>query len=121
MNCYIIEEFETFAKVRFYTIYKDGDVYTETDKFFARFLGEDGYTKDDLNFREDFDAIVNLIETMGQKHGAKDLFFRHEKAAHALPSKSSKKISTIVGIAFAYMSNQLRLYCIRLTDKVVIF
>lgn len=94
----LIKEFKRFKKVTFYTLRYEESNISETDKFLDRFMNN-------TDFKEDFDDILNYIEEIGER-GAEAKYFRFEGKAEALPPKWSQ--------------NKLRLYCIRLTDNIVI-
>ena len=98
-SIYIIEPFITFRLVNFYSIRLDEDSLSEADKFFQRF-------RQDATYHRDLMAISVFLKEMGTRRHAKDRLFRFEKDAHALPAK--------------WIQNKLRLYCIRLSDEIVI-
>ena len=95
----IIEEYKRFRKVTFYTLRYEDSEFSETDKFIERFMNDE-------NYNVDLDEIFYQINDIGENSGAEQKYFRHEGKAEALPSKWSE--------------NRLRLYCIRLTDNIVI-
>src|SRR4051812_40435345 len=116
--CGILEIFYEYDYVTYYTVRLfDGDdepeELSETDKFYERF-------DDPANDKYDeFNKIVEVIDATGNyENGAEDCLFRFEDAAHALPSprNSAKKILEIEIIE----NSELRLYCVRLTNRVVI-
>ncbi|MEL7222163.1 MAG: hypothetical protein AAGJ93_12645, partial [Bacteroidota bacterium] len=80
MNSFILEIFdEGFRHVTFYTIRKDGEEMSETEKFMRRFY-------QNQEFQEDYNQIAFLLQLMGEEEGASDDFFsRHEDEASALP------------------------------------
>lgn len=97
----------------FYTVLKDGAQYSETDKFFLRFEDEEN------EFHEESNIILRLIQrSIGEKYGAViDFFDRHKNLAQSLPPKPKRSIRDIeeIGIHFP-----LRLYCLRISEKLVI-
>ena len=95
----IIEEYKRFRKVTFYTLRYEDSELSETDKFIERFMSDE-------NYKDDFDEIHRYIEKIGEEIGAISMFFRFEGKAGALPPK--------------WCQNKLRLYCIRITDNIVI-
>jgi hypothetical protein len=107
VNCYIIEEFVTREKVTFYTFRHEDSELSETDKFFERFQGTSAIAND-KKYLEDFNDIVALIDEIGRK-GAFKKYFRDEGKVEALPSEFRK-----------YIGDKLRLFCIRLSDSIVI-
>lgn len=86
-------------RVTFYSLQKEDKEKTETALFLERY-------EHDAKYSEEFGALANIILEIGNR-GAFARYFRHEREAHALPPK------------FLY-SNRLRLYCIRITDNIVI-
>lgn len=99
-----IESFVELDKVHFYSIRFEDEDLSETDKFIQRFENNETHF-------DDLFLIIDWITKMGEKRGAKKFFFRHEKSADALPPP------------IKYLSveeHNLRLYCIRLSDDVVI-
>ena len=102
-----IKSFREFEKVAYYTFQIEGDVETETEKFFERF-------ENDAEFDEDLQNIAKWMIEIGDKRGAKPQFFRFEGSAEALPPPA-------MYLAELEMpSNDLRLYCIRLSEEIVI-
>ena len=103
-----IKLFKSFRKVSFYTIQIDEEDKTETDKFFDKYLENKAVT-DDLNI------LVNWIREIGENRGAKSHFFRSENQADALPPPHNilKKLDFGTNCT-------IRLYCIRLNEKIVI-
>ncbi|MEM9917871.1 MAG: hypothetical protein AAF990_07235 [Bacteroidota bacterium] len=64
---------------------------------------------------EEFGVILKLIKIIGRR-GAKDIFFRFEDMALALPSKPSKRIAGVQ----VMMDSTLRLYCVKISESIVI-
>jgi len=111
VNSFIIETFKEFSRVHFYTVRWDEQEESETDRFLARFL-------DDETYREELDELVTLIEDIGENRGAVDfLFNRFENRATALPPNFPMEIN---GLEFSFPETRLRLYCLRLSETVVI-
>jgi hypothetical protein len=106
----VIEQFATFEKVRFYTVRFEDEEISETDKFFSTF-------GNDANMREDLDILLGFLRRMGTVFGAKIGFFRHEGEAEALPPKA--KVVRQYGLV-TFVEFDFRLYCMRLSDNVVI-
>lgn len=98
----IIELYEEFEEVNFYTLNYDLKEESEADDFFIRFYDEE-------KFKEDIDIISKMFEKIGQK-GAEIRYFRPEGKMNdqvgALPER-------------LYTAN-LRLYAIRLSKNIVI-
>lgn len=112
MNKYVlIEEFATdFPLVNFYTIRLEEAGMSETEKFIERFL-------EHPKFKKDFDTIMAWLEKIGNDLGARRVFFRDEEGANALPPR--KGILEHYTPAFVEFA-QLRLYCVRVSDQIVI-
>lgn len=80
------------------------------EKFIERFMGR-------REFGHDFDTIIVWIEKMRKDLGARRIFFRDEEGANALPPKRGVlEQFTPTFMEFA----QLRLYCVRISDQIVI-
>ena len=105
-----IEEFAIFRKVAYYTIRYENDQLSETDKFLEKFSTIELH-------KEKLNKLIVFIESMGDEYGAKQEFFRHEAAADALPPPygSVKRYGFLEFIEY-----DLRLYCCRLSDSVVV-
>ncbi len=107
-----IEGFYTLEKVKYYTvrltIEDEMNEFSETDNFFQK------YNTPNHPYYEEFGTIFKLLKVMGQK-GAKDIFFRFENNAHALPSKPNKNQAVKV-----MLHSKLRLYCVKLSENIVI-
>ena len=102
-----IRLFKTFRHVAYYTFWIEGREQSETDAFFSRIENEPMLI-DDLNL------LVAWIQEIGQNRGAKSRYFRFENDAAALPPPA--RIMAELGNSYC----QLRLYCIRLSDEIVI-
>ncbi|MDI9365572.1 MAG: hypothetical protein QM541_11525 [Flavobacterium sp.] len=100
-----IKELSTY-KVGFYTLYLDEEELTEFEKF-------DG--TDFTHHQEELKIIYYILKTMGLR-GAKPYYFRPENGAEALPAKKDVPLRLIE----ANLDQGIRLYCIRITDKIVI-
>ncbi|MBN7810806.1 hypothetical protein J0A68_07560 [Algoriphagus sp. H41] len=96
-RCFEIKAYISFEKTQFYTIEEVGKGINETDEFFIRF-------KDNPDYQKDIATIKYWIQKIGKESGALERHFRPEKSAEAIPITISK----------------LRLYCYRLSDKIVI-
>ena len=104
-----IQEYVTFKKVRFYTVCFEDDK-NETEKFFD--LGIDNPT-----VTEKLQQIATFIKIMGNEKGANKDFFRNEAQADALPPESKIFLRYKLD---EFLNNNLRLYCMRLSDSVVV-
>lgn len=100
-----LEVLEEHEKIVFYTLRFNGDVYSETDKFFLNHNGNKKYLKG-------IDIISSKIDKLG-KSGCEERHFRIEgkysDRVCALPDKHTDK------------KTDLRLYGIRLNSEIVIF
>lgn len=97
MNRYIIEKYQAYETVQFYTIRFEKENDNETDKFISRFTQSE-------EFKEDLGKIIYWIDKIG-KTGALERHFRPEKFAVAIPIDSGYS---------------LRFYCYRINDNVLI-
>ena len=100
MNTYIeIVELGRSGRVYFYTIRLNDAPHTEAEAFRMRFL-------DHPTFGSDYLEIANILKQISRR-GAQQRYFRHERAAEALPPKWVRNA-------------RLRQYLLRLSDNVVI-
>jgi len=100
-----IKELSTY-KVGFYTLYLEEEELTEFEKF-------DG--TDFTHHQEELEIIYSILKIMGLR-GAKPYYFRPENGAEALPTKKDVPLHLIEANA----DQGIRLYCIRITDSIVI-
>ena len=105
-----LEVFAQFKKATFYTVRFEEDKMSETDKFFNRFRGN-------IERREQLREMAAFIEEVGNVYGAKAWLFRDESAAEALPPEYRTAIRN--GLV-QFLDYDLRLFCIRLNDGIVI-
>ena len=92
-----IEPYKQLEKANLYSLrFTDKDV-CETDEFISRFIN-------DLLYQKDLTTIIYWLSKIGQESGALERYFRPEKGAKALP----------------ILSSRLRLYCIRVSDEILI-
>lgn len=101
MQKYDIRLVEEHEAVNFYSILIEDEELTELEKFFEKFpIGCD--------YDYDIDIIISWLDKIGEK-GALDRYFRPEgkfgDGVMAIPIDTGK----------------LRLYCLRLSDKILIF
>lgn len=100
-----------FEKVRYYSLHFEGEKDSLTKKYFDKF-------KNDAKFSEDADALDMWIAQIGEIYGAREVLFRPEDDAKALPPPPAASVAVTSN---DYQSNPpLRLYCIRLSDELVI-
>lgn len=97
---YSIELIEEHDAVNFYSIHLDNEELSELERFFKKFPEGCGY--------DDMDTIIAWLDRIGER-GALERYFRYEgrfrDGVNAIPVETSN----------------LRLYCIRLSDKILIF
>lgn len=111
MNTFVIEDFVTYRRVTYYTVRKDESEMSETDKFISKY-------RTNAELRGDLDEIVKLIEDIGRFRGAKDMYFRrHAGAAVELPPLGKFEIDSV---EISYFDNRLRLFCIKISENIVI-
>lgn len=98
---YSIELIEEHDAVNFYSIQMDEDALSELERFFEKF-------PEGCPFDEDVDTIIAWLDKIGET-GALERYFRYEgrygDGVSAIPIETSN----------------LRLYCIRLSDRILIF
>jgi hypothetical protein len=96
----------------FYTVQKDGSDTSETDKFFINYEAHP-------DFYEDAQELLSFVLlSIGDDHGAIDAIFnRYENEVVGLPSKG---IVSLGKIAYCYPNFPLRLYALKITDRIVI-
>ena len=68
-------------------------------------------------YKGELQKLIYRIVSLGEKFGAKQQFFRHERAAEALPSPDYHYLEVNDVGEEEY---GLRLYCLRLSDEVVL-
>lgn len=98
---YSIELIEEHEAVNFYSVHLDEKELSELERFFEKF-------PEDCDFDEDVDTIIAWLDRIGEV-GALERYFRYEgrygDGVSAIPIETSN----------------LRLYCIRLSDKILVF
>ncbi|MBS5436632.1 MAG: hypothetical protein KHX59_02195 [Prevotella sp.] len=98
---YSIELIEEHDAVNFYSVLLDKEELSELERFFEKFPEGCGYD-------EDIDTIIAWLDRIGE-NGALERYFRYE-------GKFGDGVSAI-----PIETSNLRLYCIRLSDKILIF
>lgn len=98
---YHLELIEEHEEVNFYSIHLEDEELSELERFFVKFpIGSE--------YDSEIDIIIEWIDTIGEK-GALERYFRNEgyygEGLSAIPIET----------------NKLRLYCLRLSDKILIF
>ena len=99
---YSVELIEEHEKVNFYSIHLDGEELSELERFFDKF-------PEGCKYDEEVDTILAWIDKIAEK-GALERYFRPEG-----------RYGDGVGVIPIDVGNKIRLYCLRLTDKVLIF
>lgn len=98
---YSIELIEEHDAVNFYSIQMDDEALSELERFFEKF-------PQGCPFDDDVDTIIAWLDKIGET-GALERYFRYEgrygDGVSAIPIETSN----------------LRLYCIRLSDRILIF
>jgi hypothetical protein len=111
VNLFVLEEFYTFKKVTYYTVRWDEADLSETDKFLQKYRGAPDIGKD-------LSEIVALLEEIGDNRGAKDMYFRrHAGKASELPPLGVFEVNSL---EIAFFDNKLRLFCLKISEEVVI-
>lgn len=98
---YSIELIEEHDAVNFYSIHLDDFELSELECFFNKF-------PEGCKYDEDIDIIIAWLDKIGEI-GALERYFRHE-------GKFGDGVSAI-----PIETSNLRLYCIRLSNKILIF
>lgn len=114
---FVLEILRTTPKVVYYTIRQADNEFNETEKF-VQLVSESQYL-DQLN-----DLLAFLNYTLGEITGAQEYWFnRFERKATALPpSKKGLAIrqAKATSLNFHLFNYKIRLYCLRLSDSVVV-
>jgi len=87
---------------------------TSPSHLFEEFIAENKENKKKLQH------ILDWIEEIGDKYGAKQQFFRREKMASALPPDTQLPLEPYYYEEGKKKGNNLRLYCIPINEHVVI-
>lgn len=99
---YTIELLEEYDEVNFYSIRLDGEELTEVEAFFEKFpVGSE--------YDEEIDVIISWMDKIAER-GALERYFRPEGM-----------YGDGVGVIPIDVGKKVRLYCLRLTDKIIIF
>ena len=99
---YQIELVEEYENINFYSIRMENEELTEMEAFFEKFpLG--------CEYDEEIDVIISWIDKIVEK-GALERYFRPE--GH---------YGDGVGVIPIDVGNKVRLYCLRLSDKILVF
>ncbi|MBR5117691.1 MAG: hypothetical protein IK100_03460 [Muribaculaceae bacterium] len=99
---YYIDLVEEHPNVNFYSIHLQGEELSELERFFEKFpVG--------CEYDEEIDVIIAWIDQIAER-GALERYFRPE--GH---------FGDGVGVIPIDVGNKLRLYCLRLSDKILVF
>ena len=99
---YHIELVEEHDAVNFYSIHLEEEELSELERFFEKFPEGCGYD-------EEIDVIIAWLDKIGE-NGALERYFRPEG-----------RYGDGVGVVPIDVGNKLRLYCLRISDKILIF
>lgn len=88
--------------VNFYSIHLEEEELSELERFFEKFPEGCGYD-------EEIDVIIAWLDKIGE-NGALERYFRPEG-----------RYGDGVGVVPIDVGNKLRLYCLRISDKILIF
>lgn len=107
-----IFEVRAYKLVTFYTVKFENEKYSEFEKFILNHRNND-------DLQDEYQDMLALIERIGDKVGAKERYFsRHERKASALPPEWKKLPLNERRLHAKYRQN-LRLYCLRITNEIV--
>ena len=99
---YRIELIEEYEKVNFYSIHLSATEMSEFDRFFEKFpVG--------CEYDDEIDVIISWLDIIAEK-GALERYFRPEG-----------RYGDGVGVIPIDVGNKIRLYCLRLSDKILVF
>ncbi len=99
---YSIELLEEYEKVNFYSIRMKGAELTELESFFEKF-------PEGCEYDAEVDVIISWLDHIAER-GALARYFRPEG-----------RYGDGVGVIPIDVGNKIRLYCLRLSDKILIF
>lgn len=99
---YNIELLEEYDNVNFYSVRLAGEELTELERFFEKF-------PEGCEYDDEIDVIISWIDKISEK-GALERYFKPE--GH---------YGDGVGVIPIDVGNKLRLYCLRLSDKIIVF
>ena len=99
---YSIELLEEYERVNFYSIRMKDAELTELEAFFEKFPAG-------CEYDDDIDVIISWLDQIAER-GALERYFRPEG-----------KYGDGVGVIPVNVGNKVRLYCLRLSDKILVF
>ena len=98
---YYIDLVEEYSNVNFYSIHLEGEELSELERFFEKFpIGSE--------YDEDIDVVISWLDNIAER-GALERYFRPE--GH---------YGDGVGVIPIDIGNKVRLYCLRLSDKILV-
>ena len=99
---YHIDLVEEHPNVNFYSIQLEGEELTELERFFEKFpVG--------CEYDDEIDVVVSWLDQIAER-GALERYFRPEG-----------RYGDGVGVIPIDIGNKVRLYCLRLSDKILVF
>lgn len=107
-----IKFIKEYERVVFYSVVVNGE--EDKESLFELFISQHTVSES-----AKLNHILAWIRVLGNKYGAKDRYFRHEMAAEGLPPNGIHREPTYIE-EDQNVSNNLRLYCHRLSDHVVV-
>lgn len=99
---YYIELIEEHSNVNFYSIHMEDKELSELERFFEKF-------PEGCEYDEEVDIIISWLDKIGER-GALERYFRPEG-----------NYGDGVGVIPIDVGNKLRLYCLRISDKILVF
>lgn len=99
---YSIELVEEYDNINFYSNHLDDEELTELERFFEKF-------PEGCEYDEEVDVILSWMDKIAER-GALERYFRPEG-----------RYGDGVGVIPIDVGNKLRLYCLRLSDKILVF
>lgn len=99
---YTIELIEEHEQVNFYSIRLEEEELAELDRFFEKF-------PEGCEYDDEIDVILAWMDHIAE-HGALERYFRPEG-----------KFGDGVGVIPIDLGNKVRLYCLRLSDSILVF
>lgn len=99
---YSVELIEEYEKVNFYSIRMKDAELTELEAFFEKF-------PEGCEYDDEIDVVISWLDQIAER-GALERYFRPEG-----------KFGDGVGVIPIELGNKIRLYCLRLSDKILVF